>query len=140
MALGINSLDAALQEQLQARRDKQLIRTRCAYTSQDGISIHVNNRKLINFSSNDYLLLSQHPEVKEAAINSLQCHGVGGNSSALVTGYSSLHEELEQAFCVFTGYEKAFLFSSGYQATQAVIQTLAGGAASIMDACDCLSR
>ena len=80
---------------------------------------------LINFSSNDYLGLSAHPEVVRAFAAAAAKHGVGSGASHLVTGHGPEHEALEQALAAFTGREKALVYSTGYMANMGVIGALA---------------
>lgn len=86
-------------------------------------------RKIIasmcNFTSNDYLNLSQHPDVKRAFAQAANDYGLGSGSSALVSGYHRSHQALEEAFADFLGRDKALLFNSGYHANLAVFQALA---------------
>ncbi|WP_076409269.1 8-amino-7-oxononanoate synthase [Shewanella sp. UCD-KL12] len=83
-------------------------------------------REYVNFSSNDYLGLSRSAQLIEAQHQSAISHGVGSGSSPLVTGYSDVHLELEQALCQSTGHEAALLFCSGFSANTALMKTLFG--------------
>jgi 8-amino-7-oxononanoate synthase len=80
---------------------------------------------LINFSSNDYLGLSAHPQVVRAFAEAAAKYGVGSGASHLVTGHGPEHEALEQALAAFTGREKALVYSTGYMANMGVIGALA---------------
>jgi 8-amino-7-oxononanoate synthase len=80
---------------------------------------------LLNFCSNDYLGLAQHPEVTRAFVDAAKAHGVGSGASHLVTGHGVEHEALEEEFAAFTGREKALVFSTGYMANMGVIGALA---------------
>jgi 8-amino-7-oxononanoate synthase len=79
---------------------------------------------VVNFSSNDYLGLSSHPQVIAAATEALNVYGAGARASRLVTGNSPVHEELEAELARFKGTEAALVFSSGYLANVGVIQVL----------------
>jgi len=81
---------------------------------------------LINFCSNDYLGLSNHPEVTRAFVDAAHKHGVGSGASHLVTGHGVEHEALEEELAAFTGREKALVFSAGYMANLGIIGALAG--------------
>jgi 8-amino-7-oxononanoate synthase len=83
-------------------------------------------RRLISFSCNDYLGLSQHPAVKAAAMAAVETHGAGGGASRLVTGDHPLLSELEGRLARFKGTEAACVFGSGYLANTGVIPTFAG--------------
>lgn len=80
---------------------------------------------LVNFCSNDYLGLKDHPEVTGAFIAAAQKYGVGSGASHLVTGHGPEHEALEEELAAFTGREKALVFSTGYMANMGVIGALA---------------
>lgn len=88
--------------------------------------IQRNGKTLINFSSNDYLGLANHPAVKHAAAEYLKQHGVGAGAAHLVTGHHAIHEQLQQRLAQVTGYPKAMLFSTGYMANLGVIDALMG--------------
>lgn len=87
--------------------------------------IALNKVILCNFSSNDYLNLSQHSDVKRTFAKAANDYGLGSGSSALVSGYHQSHQALEEAFADFLGRDKALLFNSGYHANLAVFQVLA---------------
>ncbi len=88
--------------------------------------IQRHGQTLINFSSNDYLGLANHPALKDAAIEYLKIHGIGAGAAHLVTGHHAIHEQLEQRLAQVTGYPKAMLFSTGYMANMGVIDALMG--------------
>jgi len=85
----------------------------------------VNGRDVIIFSSNDYLGLSSHPDVIEAAAEAAQKYGIGTGGAPTTTGTTDLHNELSQKIAAFKSREKAVLFPSGYQANLAVHSALA---------------
>lgn len=78
------------------------------------------------FSSNDYLGLSRHPEVIEAAVKATEKYGAGAGASRLISGNIPLYEELEEILADFKGTEKAIVFSSGYLANLGAVTSLAG--------------
>ena len=87
---------------------------------------------LLNFCSNDYLGLSNHPEVTRAFVEAAGTHGVGSGASHLVTGHGPEHEALEEELARFTGRQKALVFSTGYMANMGVIGALADQNAGIV--------
>ncbi|BDD82833.1 8-amino-7-oxononanoate synthase [Tsukamurella pulmonis] len=99
----------------------------------------------LDLASNDYLGLSRHPRVLDAAADALRVWGAGSTGSRLVTGTTELHERFERDLADFLGAEAALCFSSGYLANLGVVTALAGrGAlvvsdggshASLVDAC-----
>lgn len=84
------------------------------------------SRRLINFSSNNYLGLADHPQLKQAAIAATEKWGTGAGASRLITGNFTLHEELEQATAAFKGTTAAVVFNSGYQANTTILPALTG--------------
>jgi len=97
---------------LRQQQTQSLLRTRAV--SNDAI----------NFSANDYLGISKHPDVIAAWQRGANEHGVGSGGSALVTGYTHAHAALEEKLAEITGYESSLLFNSGYSANQALIKAL----------------
>lgn len=81
-------------------------------------------RPLINFCSNDYLGLANHPKVKAAAINAIQHWGTGATGSRLLSGQRPLHQQLEEAIARWKGTEAALVFSSGTAANLGTIAAL----------------
>ena len=83
-------------------------------------------RRLIDFSSNDYLGLARHPALGAAMSACAARTGAGSGASHLITGHGAEHELLEEALAAFTHRERALVFSTGYMANLAVLATLAG--------------
>jgi len=82
------------------------------------------NSGAINFSANDYLGLSTHPDLIAAWQHGANEYGVGSGGSFLVTGFTHAHAALEEKLAEITGYESSLLFNSGYSANQALIKAL----------------
>lgn len=78
----------------------------------------------VSFTHNDYLGLSTHPELREAAVEALDVYGAGSRGSRLLGGHSSLFERCEESIARFFGAPDAILFSSGYLANLGAVQTL----------------
>lgn len=110
---------ADLEAQSLMRRLKPTWRGEAATAERGG-------RRLISFSCNDYLGLSQHPAVKAAAAQASLDHGAGGGASRLITGDHPLLSELEARLARLKGTEAACVFGSGYLANTGVIPTFAG--------------
>ena len=85
-----------------------------------------DGREMVDFSSNDYLGLSAHPDVVEAARETLERHGAGSGASRLMSGDLALHHQLEAAIAELKGKEAALLVNSGYQANTGLIPALTG--------------
>ncbi|MDD4914068.1 MAG: 8-amino-7-oxononanoate synthase [Methylococcales bacterium] len=90
------------------------------------VQLVVDGRRLLNFSSNDYLGLANHPQVKAAFRNAVDHYGVGSGSAHLICGHSRAHHALEEELAVFTGRDRALLFSTGYMANLGIIAGLLG--------------
>lgn len=88
--------------------------------------VTINSRVLIDFASNDYLGISQHPALVEGANAALKRWGVGARASRLMSGDTRLHHELEDAVARLKGTEAAILFGSGYLANLGIISALCG--------------
>ena len=86
----------------------------------------IEGKECILLSSNNYLGLTEHPEVKGAAKEAVERWGAGAGGSRLTTGNYALHEELEQEIASFKKSAGAVLFGTGYMANLGVIQALAG--------------
>ena len=104
----------------------QLKRTLVETDRLDGFHVERNGRRLLSFSCNDYLNLSQHPAVKAAAIEAIRRYGVGAGASRLVTGNHPLLPELERRLADLKGTEAACVFGSGYLANSGIIAALLG--------------
>lgn len=114
---------AAEMEGLKAQgRVRQLLDT----TPDEGVTVMRGGRKLINFSGNDYLGLSRHPDVVGIACDALEHYGAGAGASRLVTGNSPYYAALEQALADYHGTEAARVFGSGYLANLGTVAALAG--------------
>ena len=92
----------------------------------------VDGRRLVDFSSNDYLGLARHPAVAKAMSECAERCGSGSGASHLVTGHAAEHTRLEEELAAFTGRERALLFSTGYMANLAVMTTLASRSETVL--------
>ncbi|MCF7201079.1 8-amino-7-oxononanoate synthase [Pseudomonas oligotrophica] len=115
-----------LASRLAARRAEHLYRQRPLLQSPQGPEVMVDGQRLLNFCSNDYLGLANHPEVIAAMQQGAAQWGVGGGASHLVIGHSTPHHQLEEALAEFTGRPRALLFSTGYMANLAAVTALVG--------------
>jgi glycine C-acetyltransferase len=101
-----------------------LLRKEPLLSGPPGPTITVGDRELINFASSDYLGLSQHPEVKKAAISAIETWGIGVASPRMAAGTLPLHAELERALAQFLGTGDALVFPSGYHANTGLFESL----------------
>ncbi|MDB6123498.1 MAG: 8-amino-7-ketopelargonate synthase [Pedosphaera sp.] len=122
----MNDLASELSERLNRIREDGLYRELRRIDSPQSAHIEINGKPLLNFSSNDYLGLANHPILKEASIKAVERYGAGSGASRLICGSLAPHCELEQALANFKGTEAALSFSSGYAAAVGTICALLG--------------
>ena len=97
-----------------------------AIEENEGPVVQIEGRKVIMAGSNNYLGLTSHPKVVEAAVKAVEKYGTGCSGSRYLTGTLDLHIELENKLAKFFNAESVLLFSTGYQTAQGVIPTLVG--------------
>lgn len=93
----------------------------------EGPVVQIEGRKIVMAGSNNYLGLTAHPKVKEAALEAVRKYGTGCSGSRYLTGTLDLHIELEERLAKFFGTEAVLLYSTGYQTAQGIIPTLVQG-------------
>jgi glycine C-acetyltransferase len=94
--------------------------------SPQGAWLVVDNKKVLNFCSNNYLGLANHPRIVEAARQAMETHGVGPGAVRTIAGTMDLHLDLEERLAKFKGVESAITFQSGFNANLAAIPALVG--------------
>jgi 8-amino-7-oxononanoate synthase len=114
------------EELLSRLREKSLFRELLTIEEVQGPIVRIGDRQLVNFGSNDYLGLSQHPAVKGAAKEAIDRFGAGSGASRLVSGTEHPHTKFEEEIAAFKGTERALLFGSGYAAAIGTITSLVG--------------
>ncbi len=120
------TLEAFAQAKLDALEHAHLRRALTETVREDGIWVERAGCRLLSFSCNDYLNLTQHPAVKQAAIAAVQRYGAGSGASRLVTGNHPLYAELEARLARLKQAEAALVFGSGYLANSGIIPVLIG--------------
>lgn len=120
------SLNNELAARLQMLREQHLLRTLRRVEPARGARITRGGRELLNFGSNDYLGLAQHPALREAATRALERFGAGSGASRLLAGSLPPHHELEEALAALKATEAALSFSSGYATALGTICALMG--------------
>jgi len=93
---------------------------------EQGPTVIVDGQKALNFCSNNYLGLANHPVLREAAKEAIDRYGCGSGASRLISGNMELHEKLEKKIAWLKGTEAALVFNSGYQANTGVLSCLVG--------------
>ena len=107
-------------------RGRGLYRSLRRVESAPGPRVTLDGREVIVFGSNNYLGLSTHPDVVDAAVDAVRTWGAGSSGSRLTTGNLAIHEELERDLAAFKGTETALVFGTGYMAGLGVLTALAG--------------
>ncbi|MGF6566825.1 8-amino-7-oxononanoate synthase [Kosakonia cowanii] len=115
-------IEAALSE----RRAADALRRRITVEQGAGRWLTLEGERFCNFASNDYLGLSQHPQVIAAWQQGAAQYGVGSGGSGHVVGHTAAHHQLERDLAQWLGYDRALLFISGFAANQATIAALTG--------------
>ena len=111
-------------EKLLEIKRQNLYRVRKTLASAQSNKISIDNKEVLNFSSNDYLSLANHPKIKEAFIKGVEKYGAGSGASHLVSGHFDIHEELESKLATYTGQDRALVFSSGFSANLGIFSAL----------------
>jgi glycine C-acetyltransferase len=115
-----------VEKELLQLREAELYRTLRRVDGDQGSTLLLDGREVINFSSNNYLGIANHPALREAAKAAIDRYGCGSGASRLISGNMALHEELEAKIAEFKGTEAALVFNSGFQANTGVIPALVG--------------
>jgi len=114
-----------LQKELQAIKDDGLFKEeRIITTAQDAVIKISTGEEVINFCANNYLGLSRHPEVIQAAKDTMDSHGFGMSSVRFICGTQDIHKELEKKIAEFYGTEDTILYAAAFDANGGVFEPL----------------
>ena len=113
-----------LKEKIEELKDQGLYRELPVLETANEAEITLNGKKVINFSSNNYLGFANHPRIKEASIKAIEKYGVGSGAVRTIAGNMDIHEELEKVLAEFKREESAFLFQSGFSCNAGTIQAI----------------
>ena len=113
-----------LQNELQNIKNDGLFKTERIITSQQSAEIEANGKKLLNFCANNYLGLSNNPEVMKASQNMIDSHGYGMSSVRFICGTQDIHKELEAKISKFLGMEDTILYAACFDANGGVFEPL----------------
>jgi 8-amino-7-oxononanoate synthase len=122
----VSTFDQELRARLATIREQGLLRELRRVDSPQGPRIRIGGQELVNFSSNDYLGLANHPVLKDAAIKAVADFGAGAGASRLICGSLAPFHELEETLAAFKGTEAALTFSTGYATALGTITALLG--------------
>jgi glycine C-acetyltransferase len=115
-----------LQSELQTIEENGIFKSERIITSAQGAEIVVNGKTVLNFCSNNYLGLSSHPEVVQAAKDTLDSHGFGMSSVRFICGTQDIHKTLEKKIADFYGTEDTILYAAAFDANGGVFEPLLG--------------
>lgn len=121
-----NKLKQQLSHELAEIETNGLFKKERIITSPQGPEIKVNNKTVLNFCANNYLGLSSHPEVIQAAKETLDSHGFGMSSVRFICGTQDIHKELEATIANFYGTEDTILYAACFDANGGVFEPLLG--------------
>ncbi len=113
-----------LQTELQTIEDNGIFKKERIITSPQGAEITVNGETVLNFCANNYLGLSSHPEVIQAAKDTMDTHGFGMSSVRFICGTQDIHKTLEKKISDFYGTEDTILYAAAFDANGGVFEPL----------------
>jgi glycine C-acetyltransferase len=119
-------IQAHLQNELTTIQENGLYKKERIITSPQGAEIVVNGETVLNFCANNYLGLSSHPEVVQAAKDALDSHGFGMSSVRFICGTQDIHKQLEAEIADFYGTEDTILYAAAFDANGGVFEPLLG--------------
>jgi glycine C-acetyltransferase len=117
---------AHLEDEVAALKERHLYRALRVMSSAQGPIVSVDEKRLISLSSNDYLGLTHHPRLRDAALAAVRDFGVGSGAVRTIAGTMSMHEALEAELAEFKGTPAVLTFQSGFTANTGVIPTITG--------------
>ena len=117
---------AFLEDEVAALKERHLYRALRVMSSAQGPIVSVDEKRLVSLSSNDYLGLTHHPRLREAALAAVRDFGVGSGAVRTIAGTMSMHQALEAELAEFKGTPAVLTFQSGFTANTGVIPTITG--------------
>src|SRR5689334_5970770 len=118
------ALRSRLDGEIDTLKQKHMFRQLRVVYGEEKPVCDIDGKTVINLSSNNYLGLTTHPHLREAAIEAIKTHGVGTAAVRSIIGTMDLHQELEARLATFKHTEATITFQSGFMSNQAVIQAL----------------
>jgi glycine C-acetyltransferase len=119
-----NNFETRVAAELTEIENAGLFKKERIITSEQGPEIVVNGKTVLNFCANNYLGLSSHPKVIEAAHKAIDTHGYGMSSVRFICGTQDIHKELEQKIAQFLGTEDTILYAAAFDANGGVFEPL----------------
>ncbi|WLR46884.1 glycine C-acetyltransferase [Halobacillus litoralis] len=115
-----------LQKELNEMQEEGTFRTLIPLESAQGSKVTIKGKEVIQLSSNNYLGLTSHPKMKEAAEKANETYGVGTGSVRTIAGTLKMHEDFEEKLAEFKHTEAALVFQSGFTTNQGVLSSILG--------------
>lgn len=115
---------SSLEHELEQLKKEGRYRPISVWESGSDTWMNIGGRRVLQMSSNNYLGLTNHPDLKKAAIQAIEQYGVGSGSVRTITGTLDIHDQLEQELAAFKGTEAALVFQSGFTTNQGVMTIL----------------
>src|SRR5215510_1309417 len=119
-----NKFAARIAKEVEDVKASGLYKTERTITSPQGAEIIVNGQTVLNFCANNYLGLSSHPKVIEAAHKAIESRGYGMSSVRFICGTQDIHKELEEKISAFLGTEDTILYAAAFDANGGVFEPL----------------
>ncbi|MBF0265802.1 MAG: aminotransferase class I/II-fold pyridoxal phosphate-dependent enzyme, partial [Gammaproteobacteria bacterium] len=113
-----------IKDRIKTQQSLGLYRQRKIIESAQSVHIKIKQQEFLNFSSNDYLGLANHPKLKKAFHNGVEQYGCGSGASHLMSGHTRAHHQFEEEVADFLGVEAVLLYSSGYMANLGIMNAL----------------
>ncbi|WP_110112756.1 glycine C-acetyltransferase [Bacillus sp. CGMCC 1.16541] len=113
-----------LQEELDQMKKEGTFRQLVSIESEQGSKVIINGQEVIQLSSNNYLGLTTHPRLKQAALKAVETYGAGTGSVRTIAGTFSMHDQLEKKLAKFKHTEAALVFQSGFTTNQGVLSSI----------------
>jgi len=113
-----------LQQQLQGIKDDGLYKDERVITTPQGVEIETNGQQVLNFCANNYLGLSNHPRLVQAAKDAMDTHGFGVSSVRFICGTQDIHKELEKRISEYFGTEDTILYIAAFDANGGVFEPI----------------
>ncbi len=123
----MNQINEAIRKELETIKSEGLFKEERIITTPQAASIRTNaNMEVLNFCANNYLGLSSHPDVIDAAKRTIDSHGFGMSSVRFICGTQDIHKELEKKIAEFVGCEDAILYAAAFDANGGLFEPLLG--------------
>src|SRR5882724_2382350 len=119
-----NTLKPVLEKELEEIKSAGLFKQERIISTPQGAEITANGKKVLNFCANNYLGLSSHPKVVEAAKKAIDSHGYGMSSVRFICGTQDIHKELEEKISKFLGTEDTILYAAAFDANGGIFEPL----------------